>query len=327
MSKEKYFYNKHTLTFEKVRETLRTRVIKVFAFLSAVVVTAILFLSLAYTWFPSPHEKTLISEIDRIKLKYQDLTKQYEEMSLVLENIQDRDAYVHRMLLGMDPIDKYVWTSGTGGHTLNKDLVSLKYSGSTISKTQELVDQLRRKMVIQSMSLDTLMNMAKNNTEMLRGVPAIKPVSEDKLQKSMGALSGFGYRIHPIFKVRKFHSGIDFPAPKGTHIQATGDGVVVEAGSSSGGYGRHVMIDHGFGYKTLYGHMDKITVTQGQRVKRGQKLGNVGSTGRSTAPHLHYEVHYKGAPVDPIHYVVDGLSPEQYRELIRAATNSNMSLD
>jgi hypothetical protein len=231
------------------------------------------------------------------------------------------------MMLGIDPIDPYVWESGQGGHKLHADLENFRLSGETMAKTMDKMALLKKKMVIQSMSLDTLTKLAENKADMMSSMPALKPVREDKLQKSLGALSGFGYRVHPIFKVRRMHTGIDFPAPKGTHIQATGDGVVEEAGASNDGFGRHVLINHGFGYKTLYGHMDVITVKVGQKIKRGQKLGNVGSTGRSTAPHLHYEVHYKGEPVNPIHYVIDGLTPGQYQELVKAASNNNMSLD
>lgn len=161
---------------------------------------------------------------------------------------------------------------------------------------------------------------------MLASMPSIKPVRSDKLSKSVGLLSGFGYRVHPVFKVLRMHSGIDFTAPKGTAIQATGDGVVIKADFKSG-YGRCVIIKHGYGYETLYAHMDKILVKKGQKVKRGQPIGKVGSSGISTAPHCHYEVHFHGKPVNPIAFVLDGLSPKEYDALVKAAEAGNQSFD
>jgi murein DD-endopeptidase MepM/ murein hydrolase activator NlpD len=181
-------------------------------------------------------------------------------------------------------------------------------------------------MVLQSKSLDTIMQTAQEKEKMLASIPSIKPVRADKLAKNVGLLSGFGYRIHPIYKVPRMHTGIDFTAPKGTPIQATGDGVVVKAESNSG-YGRCVIIDHGYGYQTLYAHMSRIDIKQGQRVKRGQRLGLVGSTGASTAPHCHYEVHLRGERVNPVHYVMDGLSTKEYASLVNIAQAANQSMD
>jgi murein DD-endopeptidase MepM/ murein hydrolase activator NlpD len=161
---------------------------------------------------------------------------------------------------------------------------------------------------------------------MLASIPSVKPVREDMMQKAMSVVSGFGYRIHPVYKVRKFHAGMDFPARIGTAIQASGDGIVADAGWHQG-YGNCVKISHGYGYETLYGHMNRITVRQGERVKKGQKIGEVGDTGLSTAPHLHYEVHHKGAPVNPINFCMDKLTPAEYQEMVNASARANQSLD
>ena len=181
-------------------------------------------------------------------------------------------------------------------------------------------------MDLQSRSLDTIVNLAEQKEDMLAAIPSIKPVNSDKLPRSVKLLSGFGMRIHPIYKVPKMHYGIDFTAPRGTPIQATGAGKVIQAGKASG-YGNQVMIDHGFGYKTSYAHMKTITVKVGQEVKRGQQIGLVGSTGTSTAPHCHYEIIFKGNKVNPIHYCMDGLSSGEYKEMVRAAEMSNQSFD
>ncbi|MEK7254419.1 MAG: M23 family metallopeptidase, partial [Bacteroidota bacterium] len=199
--------------------------------------------------------------------------------------------------------------------------------GDLMAQLRQKVDKLKRQMVLQSHSLDDIEKMAKNKEKMLASIPSIKPVRVDKLNQRFELLSGFGYRLHPIHKIRKMHAGIDFSAPQGTPIQSTGDGVVREVERKRGGYGLHVVIDHGYGYQTLYGHMSKTDVRVGQRIKKGQTIGKVGSTGTSTAPHCHYEVHYKGKPVNPIDYVLDGLTPKQYQELVKLAELDNQSFD
>jgi murein DD-endopeptidase MepM/ murein hydrolase activator NlpD len=188
------------------------------------------------------------------------------------------------------------------------------------------MDAIGLKLSIQSKSLDTIQQLANNQQQMLASIPSIKPVREDKLQKSMNVLSGFGYRIHPVYKVKKFHQGVDFPARIGTAIQSTGDGVVAEAGWHSG-YGNCVRINHGYGYETWYAHMSHMDVRVGEKVKKGQKIGQVGDTGLSTAPHLHYEVHYKGGPINPINFCMDKLTPLEYQALTNSANTANQSLD
>ena len=196
-----------------------------------------------------------------------------------------------------------------------------------IKDTKERVERLKRQLVLQSKSLDEIEQLAHNRDKQLAAIPAIKPVSEDKLKRNIHHLSGFGYRMHPIYKRRKFHAGLDFTSPKGTPIQATGDGKVILVRRSATGYGHHVKIDHGYGYVTLYAHMSKIDVKKGDKVNRGQKIGEVGSTGTSTAPHLHYEVIYKNKKVNPIHYCMDGLTPDEYKQLADMASVANQSFD
>jgi murein DD-endopeptidase MepM/ murein hydrolase activator NlpD len=324
--KEKFVYNIHTLTYEKVIVPFKTRIWQAFGFFSVVLVTATALLVALYTYFPSPREKELLREIDQMGYKYEQLNGQLEMMSKVLTNIQERDANVHRSVFGMDPIDQDIWNGGIGGHEAHPELNAFKYSGETIRATLEKMDALGLKLSIQSKSLDTIQQMANNQQQMLASIPSIKPVREDKLQKSMNVLSGFGYRIHPVYKVKKFHQGVDFPARIGTAIQSTGDGVVTEAGWHSG-YGNCVRISHGYGYETWYAHMSHMDVRQGEKVKKGQKIGQVGDTGLSTAPHLHYEVHYKGGPINPINFCMDKLTPLEYQTLTNSANTANQSLD
>lgn len=324
--KEKFVYNIHTLTYEKVVIPIKTRIWQAFGFFSVVLVTSFALLAVLYTLFPSPREKELMREIEQMEYKYSQLDGQLDIMSKVLGNIQQRDANVHRAVFGMDPIDQDVWVAGTGGHEAHPELTAFKYGGKTVAKTLEKVDMLSRQLALQSKSLDTIQDLANNQQQMLASLPSVKPVREDKLQKSIGTLSGFGYRVHPVYKIRKFHAGLDFPARVGTAIQASGVGTVVEAGWHSG-YGNCVKIRHGYGYETLYGHMNKLVVRVGERVKKGQKIGEVGDTGLSTAPHLHYEVHYKGNPINPINFCMDNLTPKEYQQMVNQANSANQSLD
>lgn len=324
--KEKFVYNIHTLTYEKVVIPLKTRIWQLFGFSSVVLVTSFALLALLYSIFPSPREQEYRKELGLMEDKYSQLTAQVEVMSKVLGNIQDRDANVHRMVFGMNPIDQDIWTAGVGGHEAHPELSGFKYGAKTIAASIEKMDALSRQLVIQSKSLDTLQNLANNQQNMLASIPSVKPVREDMLQKGMNVLSGFGYRIHPVYKIRKFHAGMDFPARIGTAIQSSGDGVVVQTGWHQG-YGNCVKISHGYGYETLYGHMSRITIRLGEKVKKGQKIGEVGDTGLSTAPHLHYEVHHKGNPINPVNFCMDKLTPQEYQEMVNAAGRANQSLD
>jgi murein DD-endopeptidase MepM/ murein hydrolase activator NlpD len=324
--KEKFVYNIHTLTYEKVVVPLKTRILQAFGFFSVVLLTSVLLLVVLYTYFPSPREQELLREIEQMDDKFAQLNEQLDMMSKVLANVQERDANVHRAVFGMDPIDADVWNSGIGGHDAHPEAAAFKYGAKSLRASLEKMDKLSRQIALQSQSLDTLQELASDKQRMLASIPSIKPVREDRLQKSMNVLSGFGYRIHPVYKVRKFHEGVDFPARVGTAIQATGDGVVKEAGWHQG-YGKCVRISHGYGYETWYAHMSSINVRPGEKVKKGQKIGAVGDTGLSTAPHLHYEVHYKGQPVNPINFCMDGLTPIEYQSLVNSANKANQSLD
>lgn len=327
MKKETFTYNHHTLTFDKVERTLKDKLLRAFGFICAVLLTGFFLTFITHQFFPSPREKALIREIDQMAFKYQALNNDLDMMSKVLENIQDRDASAHRMVFGMDPIDKDVWNGGIGGHERNSELSIFKYSGELLSSTQDKIDKFKRQLTMQSESLDTILNLAKDREKMFASIPSIEPVRSDKLARNIRYLSGFGMRIHPIHKVRKMHTGIDFTAPRGTAIQSTGDGKVVKVENKRTGYGRSVVIDHGYGYQTRYAHMYKVDVKKGEKIKKGQQIGVVGSTGSSTAPHCHYEVIFKGKKVNPIHYCMSGLSPKEYQELVEASDKANQSFD
>lgn len=325
MRREKYVFNRQTLQYEKVVEPLQRTLLRIFGFVCAAAFTALLMLMVIHRFFPSPSEQLLAQENDVLRNEINQANEQLETLSEVLENIQERDAYAYRMTFGMEPIDRDVWQGGVGGHEAYDELYDLPRSGDRMVKLKQKIDRLKHQMDLQSRSLDSVSLMAAHKEEMLAAIPSIRPVRQDKVSRGLLQLSGFGYRIHPIFKTRRMHWGLDFNAPKNTPIQATGAGTVEVAGNRRDGYGNVVIINHGFGYKTLYAHMAKILVKRGQKVTRSQQIGLIGSTGQSTGDHLHYEVIKDGQKVDPIQYCTDGLSPEEYQELVHMAEQENQS--
>ncbi|MCB0668418.1 MAG: M23 family metallopeptidase, partial [Saprospiraceae bacterium] len=302
MKKEKFVYNPKSLTFERYRAPISKRLFHGFGFLFAVVLTAAGLLYLFMKYSPSPREQALIREIDQMKIKYSSLNEQLDIMSAVLDNIQDRDANVHRMIFGMDPVNEDVWNAGVGGHNRYSELTNYENSGQLLHNTLDKADKIGRQLTIQSRSLDSLEYIASEKEKYLNSIPSIKPIREDFVKRKIKYLSGFGMRMHPIHKIPKMHTGLDFTANRGTLVRATGDGKVISIKKDRSGFGNHIMINHGYGYETLYGHLSTMEVKVGQSVKKGEVIGKVGSTGTSTAPHLHYEVHYKGRPINPIHY-------------------------
>ena len=252
MRREKFIYNKQTLQYEKVQLKNKEIFLKVFSFCCAAVVSGFLLTSLVWKFFPSPQEDLLLKEIDRMKGELTALHGDYSMMGKALNSIHERDVRVHRMVLDMDPIDDAVWEGGVGGSDRYSEYKNFRNSGELMTKIRQKVDKLKRQMVIESKSLDKIEKMAKNKKTMLASIPSIKPVRLDKLNRGVTLLSGFGYRLHPIHKIVKMHAGIDFASPRGTSIQAAGDGVVVSVDRKKNGYGLHVVIRHGYGYETLY---------------------------------------------------------------------------
>ena len=326
MRKEKFIYNTQTLRYEKVVEPLRTTLLRFLGIACAVFFFFFLFTLVLHKYFPSPNEKALMGEIKVLKGELNAVSQSYDEITAIMADVKERHDYAHRLIYGMDPIDDGIWEGGVGGHDKYKNLRQFKNSGELMAEVETKIDKVKQKLDVYSSSLTDVIELAKEKEEMLASIPSIKPVRSDKLARSVKLLSGFGYRMHPIYKVRKMHTGIDFTAPRGTPIQATGNGIVVQAGQGSG-YGNRVIIDHGYGYETLYGHMQRIDVKVGQKVIRGEQIGLVGNTGASTAPHCHYEVILKGEKVNPIQFVLDGLTPEEYQELVNASATENQSFD
>ena len=327
MRREKYVYNPATLQYEKHTIGTKGILFRLTGYACAVVLSGLIMITLMHEYFPSQHEQALQRDLEQMEYQYLALNDQINIMNKVLNNVQDRDANVHRVLFGMDPIDDNIWNGGIGGHDRYQNLTDFKHAPNLVKNVASSLDKLEHQIYLQSKSLDTIQKMTMEREEMLASVPSIKPIRVDRLKRGIHMLSGFGMRFHPVHKVLRMHKGLDFTSPTGTAIQATGNGTIIKVRKSRTGYGRHVVIDHGFGYKTLYAHMKDIEVQVGDKVLKGQRIGTVGNTGTSTAPHLHYEVHYMGKAVNPIHYCMDGLTPEEYQELVEHSERSGQSFD
>ncbi len=324
MNKEKYVYNPDTLSYDRVSTPMRTKVLRIVAVASGVGVFAVISALIGSYIFPSAQERALQQELKQKNFQIEMVGEKVKDMEEYLDKLHTRDNQVYRMVFGANPVDENVWNAGKGGTDKYAHLQGLS-DKELLVNTLSKVDHLQSKIAVQSKSLDEITNLAKEKDQMLASIPSIRPVND--LQRDLTLLSGFGYRIHPIHKIAKMHTGIDFPAPIGTPIYATGDGVISEATDAGSGYGQHIVIDHGFGYKTLYAHMSVMKGRIGQKVKRGELIGLVGNTGSSTGPHCHYEVILKDEKINPIHYCQDDLDPETYSKLVGNSAVSNQSFD
>lgn len=324
MSKKiNYKFNSKSLSFEKINTPLRKRVWQALSYLATGLVFATLTILLAYKYLDSPKEKQLQREIAELTLQYELLNNRMELVAEALTDIQDRDNNIYRTIFEAEPIPNSIRQAGFGGVDRYKALQGFNNSELLI-ETSKRLDRVSKQLYIQSKSFDEVAELVKGKEKLLASIPAIQPISNKDLRHQP---SGFGWRTHPIYKTAEFHPGMDFAAAQGTEIYATGDGTIERADALAQGYGNHVVINHGYGYKTLYGHMSKIAVRAGQQIKRGQLIGYVGSTGLSTAPHVHYEVIKSGEKMNPINYYYNDLTPEQYQKLIELSSQSSQSFD
>ncbi|MBT8278765.1 MAG: M23 family metallopeptidase [Bacteroidia bacterium] len=323
MSKVKYYYDPETLSYRKIERKKRTTFKYVSVFLLGSALFGFISVFLASQYFESPKEKALARELQNMQLQYDLLNKKLDETEIVLSNLEERDNAIYRLYFEANPIPEEQRRAGFGGVNRYKDLEGYDNS-KLIIETNKRLDIIQKQIVVQSKSLDEIAILAEDKELFLASIPAIQPVKNEDLTRMA---SGYGYRIDPFTKVKKFHFGMDFTAPRGTPIYATGDGVVKRADGSAIGYGKHIRIDHGYGYVSLYAHLYKYNVRINQKVKRGDIIGFVGSTGRSEAPHLHYEIFKDGDRINPINFYYGNLSPEEFSELLKKASLENQSLD
>ncbi len=324
MAKQKrYIFNQLTQSFE-VLETSRARkllrfVLVFLGFLGA----AFLFAVLLFTFFKSPKEKSQARELEYMKLQYEILNDRLDDMEVLMTDMEQRDNNLYRVMFEADPIPSSVRRSGFSDADRYEGMYGYANSGLVVSAARKL-DVIASQLYHQSVSYDTLFSLARNKSDMLAHIPGIFPLKETELKYIS---SFFGYRPDPIYKISKFHSGIDFSAALGTEAYATGDGVVFDVERNEWGYGNMVTIDHGFGYKTRYAHLQKTLVRKGQKVKRGQCIGLIGNTGKTTGVHLHYEVLKNDVQVDPINFFYNDLTPEQYNQILEQSTLPTQTMD
>lgn len=319
----KYYYNTDTHRFEKLEVSWKVRLLRVLGFISAAIVTAFIIVAIAFRFLDSPKEKKLRNDMLVLNEQYVNLQKQMEDINGNLKELEHRDNSIYRAVFEAAPLPDSI---RSGKHYSDDD--SSRYAfvntGELAESITSRVKLLRKRIKTQENSYDTLQKLIEAKEQMLTSIPAIQPVSNRNLER---VASGFGYRIDPIYKTPKLHTGIDFTAATGTPIYATGDGTVKEAGFDNSGYGNHVVINHGYGYNTLYAHMKKVKVKRGAKVKRGEVIGWIGSTGKSTGPHLHYEVIKNGDKIDPIHFFFNDLTASEYERMVKISAANNQSFD
>lgn len=322
MRKVYYIYNTQTQTYERMYPTMRQRALNIFRQLLFGMGLGAGFFIILLIIFGSPSEQELRKENSKLKAQYNLLSRRMDDAMGVLQDIQQRDDNLYRVIFMADPVSPAIRKAGYGGTNRYEQLMDMANSKLVVNTTQKM-DVLSKQLYIQSKSFDDVVEMCKSHDEMLKCIPAIQPISNKDLRRTA---SGYGTRVDPIYGTTKFHAGMDFSAPIGTDVYATGDGTVVKVGWETG-YGNTVEIDHGFGYMTRYAHLSEFRTQVGKKVVRGEVIAGVGSTGKSTGPHLHYEVHVKGEVVNPVNYYFMDLSSDDYENMIQLAANHGKVFD
>ena len=323
MKKIKYFFNTHTLRFEKIEVPLKVRLLQTIGFVIASLAVGVLFVAILFKFIDSPKERLLRQQNTAYKESYAVLQERMKQLELQMVELEQRDNEVYRSIFEATPIPD----SARVKEMLAKNEIRLIQSLSNTALIENMRNQLNNlslRMSFQDQSFTEITAMVKNKEKLLRAIPAIQPISNKNMKR---VASGFGYRIDPLYKDSRLHAGLDFSAPTGTPIYATADGEVQIAGFNTDGYGNKVVINHGYGFQTLYAHMVRVIARVGQSIKRGEVIGYVGSTGKSTGPHLHYEVIKRGTKVDPVYYFYNDLTPAQFDRLLKEAAANKQSLD
>ena len=323
MKKIKYYYKTNTLRYEKLETPLRVKLLRIFGFIAAALVTAALISYVAFQFVGSPKERILERQHSNLRDKYEELVKDFGTVQQQMKELEKRDNDVYRAIFEANPIPDSA-RAKMMEQQLEVEKVERMSDNELMRSITSALTSLQQRITVQQQSYEDIKKLIQNKEQLLSHTPAIQPVSNKDLSR---IASGFGYRIDPIYKTPKLHAGLDFAAPQGTPIYATADGTVTTAGNTGNGYGNHVVINHGYGYETLYGHMVRVKAHAGQQVKRGEVIGWVGSTGKSTGPHCHYEVHKYGDKIDPIYFFYNDLSPDQFDLILKKAAASNQSFD
>lgn len=323
MKKIKYYYNTNSLRYEKLVTPLRVKLLRILGFLAGAIVTALIIVAIAFQVIDSPKEMLMRQENERIKGDYRLLNNKVKSIQQQMVELEKRDNHIYREIFEANPVPDSARAKRMEKQQEAQLAESMEDNELAYSIAATL-DKMMNRIAFQKKSYLEIESMVKDKEKMLAATPAIQPVSNKDLSR---VASGFGYRIDPVYKTVKMHAGLDFAAPQGTPIYATADGVVRLAGNTGNGYGNHVIINHGYGYETLYGHQYRIKAKVGQKIKRGELIGWVGSTGKSTGPHLHYEVRKNKRHIDPIYFFYNDLTPEQFDRIVKLAASGNQSFD
>lgn len=320
---DKFTFNTQTLAYEKAVVSWGTRIFRFVSFMVAALVFSLAISTIYYRFFDSPKEKVLKAEIAGMKDELYILNQNVDRMHDVLEALHYRDGNIYRVLFESEPINDDVWQAGSGG--VNKYRYLEKFDNGELLKDIAIkVDRLKKQMAVQSKSYDEIADMVSKKQTMLVSIPSVQPIANKKLERMA---SGYGWRVDPVYKIQQFHKGMDFTCPIGTDVYVTGDGTVEEVNYSFSGYGNEIVVNHGYGYRTRYAHLSRFKVRVGQKVKRGDVIANTGSTGKSTGPHLHYEVIKNGDAVNPVYYYYNDLKDADFQKMIEISNNPGQALD
>ncbi|MDR2886485.1 MAG: M23 family metallopeptidase [Bacteroidales bacterium] len=323
MPRTKYKFNPESLSFDKVKLSIKAVFLRFFSYFLGSVLVALVYWFLFAMFIDSPKEKALKREIEQLSIQYDLINREMGNIENVLNDLQKTDDNLYRTIFGAEPVSATLREGGEGGVNRYTNLEG--YSNSElVIETAGRLDNIQKKLYLQSKSFDEIIELARKKEDMLKSIPAILPISNNDLTRTA---SGYGLRIHPIYKITKFHAGMDFTAPAGTDVYATGDGTISVVQSSQRGLGKHIIVDHGFGYTSIYAHLSEFNVRRGQKVRRGDVIGYVGNTGTSVANHLHYEIKINGNNVDPVNYYFEDLTPDEYERMIEIASKTGQSFD
>lgn len=323
MKRQKFRYNPQTLSYEKVELSTKERVLRSLLVIAPAVVLGFGFYILFSSFFKSTHEINLEREMTLMEKQLSEMSEQLSLMSSVQDDLEKRDNEIYRVVFNAEPFPEQMRQLGTGGMDEYEELKGYDHSNRIIEQRKQL-KALEKRIYAQSISFDEVIALAKEKEKMLASIPAIQPVSNEDLTR---VASGYGWRIDPIYKTKKMHWGLDFTADVGTNVYSTGNGTVIAIEQKMWGYGNSIIVDHGFGYTSRYAHLSAFDVKKGDKVVRGQIIGKVGSTGKSTGPHLHYEIEKNGTKINPIHFFHSDITAEEYERLLEMANNANQSFD
>ena len=320
--RKKYSFNNDTLTFDQVTHSIKDHLIRLLVYTILGGIIAIIAIIVTFSYIKTPAHQKLEKENEGLKHQFSLMEKHLNTYLEVMDYLETRDNAIYREFFGVAPIDSY---SRKGEQKIRQydDLLNLDEKGIVLT-TQKKLEELKRRLYIQSISYDTIHDLVRNREDYWACMPAIQPISNATLTR---IASGFGVRVHPIFGILKPHTGVDFAAPTGTPVYATGNGEVIRIQNLDKGYGKNIIIRHGYGVETLYAHLSAFEAKINQKVKRGDIIAYVGNTGTSTAPHLHYEVIRNNKKVDPIKSFFSQLTPEEYEEILKLSQNATRSFD